>query len=197
MEKILCCRKINLELRCRICKCYIWSTLLYGVETWTLCKETERKLEAFEMWCFRRMLKISWVMKVSNKEVLNRANKERELINAVQKRKLVYAGHVMRGGGLQKILLEGMVEDKRERGRQRITWFDDVKKWTGFNYGEVRARVHDRKRWRCIAANPFRRDGTRWWWHAWINCPCTRKLTALPLLNHSKSFLKCMYFILL
>ena len=112
------------------------------------------------MWCFRRMLKISWVMKVSNKEVLNRANKERELINAVQKRKLVYAGHVMRGGGLQKILLEGMVEGKRERGRQRITWFD-VKKWTGFNYGEVRARVHDRKRWRCIAANPFRRDGTR------------------------------------
>ena len=161
MEKILCCRSINFELRCRIWKCYIWSTLLYGVETWTLCKETERKLEAFEMWCFRRMLRISWVMKINNKEVLNRAKKERELISTVQRRKLVYVGHMMREGGLQKILLEGMVEGKRERGRQRSTWFDDVKKWTGLSYGEVRTRVHDRRRWRCIAANPFRRDGTR------------------------------------
>ena len=94
-------------------------------------------------------------MKVSNKEVLNRANKGRELINAVQKRKLVYAGHVIRGGGLQKILLEGMVEGKRERGRQRITWFDDVKKWTGFNYGEVRARGHDQKEMEVHSRQPL------------------------------------------
>ena len=160
MDKILCCRKLNFELRCRIWKCYIWSTLLYGVETWTLCKETERKLESFEMWCFRRMLRISWVMKISNKEVLNRASKERDLMKTVQKRKLVYVGHVMRGGGLQKTLLEGMVEGKRERGRQRTTWFDDVKKWTGLSYGDVRTIVWDRGRWRCIAAIPVIKDGT-------------------------------------
>ena len=162
MQDVLCCRKLNLDLRCRIWKCYIWSTLLYGVETWSLCKETERKLESFEMWCLRRMQRINWVMKISNKEVLNRANRERELIKAVQKRKLVYAGHMMRGEGWQKLLLEGMIEGKRERGRQRTTWFDDIKKWTGLNYEEVRTRVQDRRRWRCIAANPTLRDGTTW-----------------------------------
>ena len=68
---------------------------------------------------------------------------------------------MMREGGLQKFLLEGMVEGKWEWGRQRSTWFDDIKKWTGLTYGEVRTRVHDRRQWRCIAAYPFRRDGTR------------------------------------
>ena len=73
----------------------------------------------------------------------------------------MYIGHMMRVGGLQEILLEGMVEGKQERGRQQSTWIDDVKKWTGFSYGEIRTRILDRKQWRCIAANTFRREGTR------------------------------------
>ena len=154
MDKILCCKRMNFELKCRIWKCYIWSTLLYGAETWTLCKETERRIDAFEMWCLRRMQRISWVVRSSNKEVLQRANRDRELMKAAMKRKLVYAGHLIREGGLQRLLLEGMIEGKRERGGQRITWFDNIKQWTGLCYGDFRIRSHDRKRLKCIAANP-------------------------------------------
>ena len=81
-------RQINFELRLRFVKCYIWSALLYGVETWTLKVGHMNKLESFEMWVYRRMLKISWVDHITNMEVLRRVNKERELLTNIKRRKV-------------------------------------------------------------------------------------------------------------
>ena len=86
MAKILTSRN-SIELRSRIAKCYIWSTLLYGAETWTLTKVTSDKLEAFEMWLYRRMLRISWKEHKTNREVLHKMKTKRSLFNTIKKRK--------------------------------------------------------------------------------------------------------------
>ena len=83
--KILTSRKLSIELRSRIAKCYIWSTFLYGAETWALTKVTSYKLEAFEMWLYRRMLRISWKEHKSNGEVLHKMKNKRSLLNTIKK----------------------------------------------------------------------------------------------------------------
>ena len=113
MAKILTSRNISIELRSRIAKCYIWSTLLYGAETWTLTKVTSNKLEAFEMWLYRRMLRISWKEHKTNEEVLHKMKTKRIIIKYYQKRKCQYFAHIIRGNGVQRLLMEGrkMVEE--------------------------------------------------------------------------------------
>ena len=85
VAKILTSRNISIELRSRIAKCYIWSTLLYGAETWTLTKVTSDKLQAFEMWLYRRMLRISWREHKTNGEVLHKMKTKRSLLNTIKK----------------------------------------------------------------------------------------------------------------
>ena len=107
MAKILTSGNISIELRSCIAKCYIWSTLLYGAETWTLTKVTSDKLEAFEMWLYRRMLRISWKEHKTNGEVLHKMKTKRSLLNTIKKRKCQYFGHIIRGNGVQRLLMEG------------------------------------------------------------------------------------------
>jgi len=78
---------MNLELKKRIMKCMVWSVALYAAETWTLTQTDRRRLEAFEMWTWRRMEKISWLDKVTNKEVLTRVSKDRQILSSVWQRK--------------------------------------------------------------------------------------------------------------
>ena len=107
------------------------------------------RVDAFEMWCYRRMLKISWKDKVSNKEVLKRAQAVLHFRKDMTKRKMEYGGHVMRGssGETQLNILEGKIPGERVRGRPRLTWIDDIKKWTGIKtYGEIKRTAEDGKR---------------------------------------------------
>ena len=113
MPKILTSRNISIELRSRIAKCFIWSTLLYGAETWTLTKVTSDKLEAFEMWLYRRMLRISWKEHKTNGEVLHKMKTKRSLLNTIKKRKCQYFGHIIRGDGVQRLLMEGRINSRR------------------------------------------------------------------------------------
>jgi len=102
MRSFLCNDNLNLKLR----QCYVWSELLYGVETWTLKVRTMNQLENFEMWLHRRMLRIPWTQHVTNENVLRRANTERQLLTTVKCRKTSYLGHILRGDKyclLQKI----------------------------------------------------------------------------------------------
>ena len=114
-------RNINIPTRYRLAKCYVWSTLLYGVETWTLTEILSNKIEALEMWILRRMLRITWKDKKSNKEVLKMAKTERSLLQIIKKRKMVYFGHIIRRNTLQRQLLEGKITGKRGRGRPRAS----------------------------------------------------------------------------
>lgn len=93
----------------RMIRCYIFSTLLYGSEGWTLDATTEKKLDAFEMYLYRRMLRISWVQRITNLEVLERMEKSKELMLIVKEKKTTYTGHIMRSERyeLLRLIIDG------------------------------------------------------------------------------------------
>lgn len=137
MKKLFTSRDINMELRMRMLRCYVFSTLLYGVEAWTLKKNHIDKLQAFEMWCYRRMWRIPWTDRITNAEVLNRMQKECEIINTMKKRKLQYLGHIMRGQKytLLQLIVQGKISGKRSIGRRRVSWLKNLRDW--FNCSNV------------------------------------------------------------
>ncbi|CAG9828977.1 unnamed protein product, partial [Diabrotica balteata] len=110
---------------------YLHSVLLYGMESWTLKKIDIKKLEAFELWMYRRILRISWTEKVTNVEVLRRMNKEKEVIFTIQKRKLQYLGHITRGERyeLLQIIMQGKIAGKRSIARRRNSWLKNLREW--------------------------------------------------------------------
>lgn len=124
---------LSLELRVRMVRCYIFSVLLYGCESWTLDISLEKKLDAFEMYIYRRILRISWVQRVSNVEVLNRMRKQKELMLTIKERKTRYIGHIMRGKKyeLLRLIIEGKVQGKRSIGRRQNSWLKDIRRWFG------------------------------------------------------------------
>lgn len=132
MSKIFRSHDLNLEVKTRLLRCYIFSVLLYGAEAWTLTEASSKKLEAFEMWLYRRMLRVPWTDKVSNQEILQRMRKDREVLNTVKRRKLQYLGHVMRNESRYQLLqciLQGKVDGKRGPGRRRISWLKNLRTW--------------------------------------------------------------------
>ena len=134
MRTLLSCRGINLKTRLRAIKCYIWPTLFYGAETWTITKYLLSRLDAFDMWVYRRVLKISWTEKVTNEEVLRRIGTGREILIQFKTRKLQYLGHLMRHNKSQIQLMEGNIEGRRSRGRPRNTWTTDITNTNGMKY---------------------------------------------------------------
>uniref|UniRef100_A0A8D8LDN3 Endonuclease-reverse transcriptase n=1 Tax=Cacopsylla melanoneura TaxID=428564 RepID=A0A8D8LDN3_9HEMI len=124
MNKVLCSRSLSLALRLRLARCYIFSILLYGAESWTLTSTLLKKIEAFEMWVYRRMLRVSWVDKVTNIEILNRFRKTVEIVNTIKTRKLQYLGHISRHPERYSILhtvLKGKPAGRRGRGRKTLS----------------------------------------------------------------------------
>ena len=120
----------------------------------TISKMSQQRLETFEMWTLRRMLRTSWTRRITNEEVNRIAGTNRSLFETVKKRKLSFFGHVMRHDSLQRDLLEGMVEDKRGNGRSRLQWSDNIAQWTGLTFEKDQAycqrpkemEVRDRQR---------------------------------------------------
>jgi hypothetical protein len=94
-KKAIFSRKLDLNLQKKLVKCYIWSTALYGAETWTLLKVDQKDLKSFEMWCWRRMEKISWTDHVRNEEVLHRVKEDRNILHKRKQRKANWIGHIL------------------------------------------------------------------------------------------------------
>jgi len=110
-KKIVFTSKVQLNLRKKPVKCQIWSTALYGAETWTRREVGQKFLESFEMWCWRRMEKISWTHRVKNAEVLHRAE-ERNILRTVKSRKAIWIVHILRRNCLQKHIIEGKIRGR-------------------------------------------------------------------------------------
>jgi len=111
-QKNLFTSKLGLNLRKKLVKCYIWSMALYGAETWTLRATHQKYLESFEMWCWRRMEKISWTDHVRNEEVLLRLKEQRNILHEIRKRKANWIGHILRRNCLLKQVIEGKIKGK-------------------------------------------------------------------------------------
>ena len=154
MKVVLTNRRISQELRLRLCKCFVLSSFTYGSETWTINKEMEDKINAFEMWIFRKIANIKWTDKVRNDDVCRRLNIERSLLSEIKERKLRYFGHIKRHQSIKKEILEGRVDGKRGRGRPPRRWEDDVKAWSGMSLADCTRAVEDRDVWRSVTRQP-------------------------------------------
>lgn len=133
MKPLLCCTDFSIPLRKRILKCYIFPIVLYGTEAWTLTDKMCKRITAFEMWTYRRMLRISWIQKITNEEVLRKLNTETELLYTIKKRKLEYLGHIMRNKKyeLLQLIIQGKINGKRGPGRRRDSWLKNLRVWFG------------------------------------------------------------------
>lgn len=131
LSHLLCNRSLKISTRVRLARCYVFSVLLYGVESWTLTQKMSDRLEAFEMWVYRRILKISWTDRVSNVKVLRLLNKKTEILNTIKRRKLQYFGHIMRNDKYQllQLLIQGKIQGKRPPGRRRTSWLKNLRTW--------------------------------------------------------------------
>jgi hypothetical protein len=155
MKSVLLSKRISVQSRLRILKCYIWSTLMYGCETWTISKGSQEKIEAAEMWFLRRMLRISWTDKITNEEVMFRAGVDRQLMRSIRRRQLEFFGHVMRKGALEQLVVTGKIEGRRSRGRPRTKFLDSISRTlkSDFNPTEIIHLTTDRLRWRVVTAD--------------------------------------------
>jgi len=136
---------MDLELRERILKCTVWSVALYGVEAWTMTQNHRRNLEAFEMWIWKKMLKISWTQKISNQQVLNSIQEERTLLDSIHQRKYNWLGPIHWHDGLQHTIMEARIEGKRGRGRKRQQMIENI--MGKENYVSMKRTAEDRTRW--------------------------------------------------
>ena len=126
-------------------KTIVWSRILYACETWALTKSDIKRLEACEMWIWRKMEGISWKEMKTNTEVLQLVEEKRTLIDTIRKRKKNWIGHILRGDGLLKLIIEGHIEGKKARGRPRIGMIDELK-IKGYPF--MKRKAEDRKEWR-------------------------------------------------
>jgi len=145
-------------------KALVFPVATYGCESWTLRKNEETRLGAFEMKGLRKILRVLWTAKKTNEWVLNKAGVNRQLLDTVKARKLAYCDHNMRkqGSCLEKEIMQGTVPGARRRGRPRTTWMDNIKTWTGLSMEESVRMTEDRDKWRKYVrgvANPRIEDG--------------------------------------
>ena len=133
----------------RVLRSTIFPIATYGCEAWTLSKEDSKRITAFEMRCYRKILRVSWVDKMRNEEVLRKVNVPSNwLLNIIKKHKLQYFGHTKRHQTLEKYILEAKVEGKRGRGRPTRRWEQDVEEWMGMRSTEVGRLAIDRVKFR-------------------------------------------------
>ena len=124
---------------------------MYGSESWTIKKADCRRIDAFELWCWRRLLRVPWTARRTNLSILKEINPECSLEGQILKPRLQYFGHLMRReDSLEKTLMLGKGEGKRRRGRQRMRWLDRVIKATRMNLTQLEEAVEDRRAWRAL-----------------------------------------------
>ena len=165
LTKIFKDRGVTLRTKVMLVKTLVFPIVLYGAETWTLRKSERQRIDAFEMWCWRRVLRISWTARKTNKWVVEKIKPEWTLESRVIKAAMNYFGHVMRANGsMEKDLMLGRMEGRRRRGRPRTRWIDGIRDLLKIGGVTVRT-TSDRRSWRTatirIARGRKRLDGTR------------------------------------
>uniref|UniRef100_A0A8D2JA97 Reverse transcriptase domain-containing protein n=1 Tax=Varanus komodoensis TaxID=61221 RepID=A0A8D2JA97_VARKO len=150
LDSILKSRDITLPAKVRIVKAMVFPVAMYGCESWTIRKAERQRIEAFELWCWRRLLRVPWTARRSNRSVLGEINPDCSLEGQILKMKLKYFGHLMRRkDSLEKSLMLGTIDGKR-RGWQRMRWLDGVTGAVGVSLSGLREMVEDRKAWRSV-----------------------------------------------
>ena len=146
LDSVLKSRAITLLTKVRLVKAMVFPVVTYGCESWTIKKAECRRIDAFELWCWRRRLRVPWIARRSNQSILKKINPEYSLEGLMLKLKLQYFGHMMqRANSLEKTLMLGMIEGKRRRGQQRMRWLGDMTDLVDMSLSQLQLIVKDTK----------------------------------------------------
>ena len=139
LDSMLKSRDINLPTKVRLVKLMVFPVVMYGCESWTIKKAECRRIDAFELWFWRRLLRVPWTARSSNQSILKEISPERSLEGLMLKLKLQYFAHLMRRtDSLEKTLMLGKIEGGRRRGRQRMRWLDGLTDSMDMSLSELR-----------------------------------------------------------
>jgi hypothetical protein len=157
LDKMMKDRDVTVATKVKIAETMIFPIVTYGSESWTVRKKDRKKIDAFELWTWRRILRTPWTDRRTNVSILEEVKPKRSLEATILRLKLRYFGHVMRTkGSLERDIMLGQVEGYRRQGQRRLRWVDSIKESTGLRLETLKETVKDRKKWRMLVEEKTR-----------------------------------------